>query len=214
MLIIFDCDGVLVDSEMISSRELAAYLTALGRPTLAAECREVFTGLSIKAVGERVQDDWGVALPDDFVAKLRERDFAAFDRDLKTIPGIEAVLDDLSTQGVPFCVASSGTPEKIQHSLSITNLIDHFDGHLFSASHVANGKPAPDLFLHAAKSMGAHPADCLVIEDSPAGITGAKAAGMRVLGFTGGSHCGANYADKLHDADAVFDNMAAFKEFL
>lgn len=214
MLIIFDCDGVLVDSEMIASRELAAYLSDLGRPTTGEECRETFTGLSIKAVGEKVRDDWGVDLPGDFVAGLRARDRVAFERDLKAIPGIETVLDQLDRAGVRYCVASSGTPEKIRHSLTITNLIERFDDHLFSASQVEHGKPAPDLFLLAATTMGADPADCIVVEDSPAGVRGAKAAGMRVLGFTGGGHCGPGYADKLIEADAVLDTMRALAEFL
>jgi len=214
MLIIFDCDGVLVDSEMIASRELATYLTDLGRPTMGEECREAFTGLSIKAVGEKVRRDWSVDLPRDFVADLRERDRVAFERDLKAIPGVAAVLDELDRLGLRFCVASSGTPEKIRHSLTITNLIARFDGHVFSASQVTHGKPAPDLFLLAAKTMGAAPDDCLVIEDSPAGVQAARAAGMRVLGFAGGAHCGRDYADKLKDTDAVFTDMTALPKLI
>lgn len=214
MLVIFDCDGVLVDSEMIASRELAAYLTDLGRPTTGAQCREAFTGLSIQAVGERVRREWGLTLPDGFIATLRERDREAFDRELKAIPGISAALDDLDQRGVRYCVASSGTPEKIRHSLELTGLIDRFDGHLFSASQVTHGKPAPDLFILAATRMGAAPGDCLVIEDSPAGVAGAKAAGMRVLGFTGGGHCGADYTAKLGHADAVFSDMSTLTDLL
>jgi beta-phosphoglucomutase-like phosphatase (HAD superfamily) len=120
-------------------------------------------------------------------------------------------LDDLR---LAYCVASSGTPEKIRHSLALTGLIDRFDDHLFSASQVQHGKPAPDLFLLAARTMGVAPQDCLVIEDSPAGVAGAKAAGMRVLGFTGGGHCGPGYADKLNDADAVFSDMSNLSVFL
>ena len=213
MLIIFDCDGVLVDSEMIASRELAAYLTDLGRPTTGEECRASFTGLSIKTVGEKVRA-WGLAIPDDFEASLRARDFAAFDRDLKIIPGVVSALDALDRLGLRYCVASSGAPEKIRHSLTITRLLERFDGHVFSAAQVANGKPAPDLFLLAAATMGVAPDDCLVIEDSPAGVAGALAAGMRVLGFTGGSHCGPNHAEILKQADAVFDAMAALPELL
>ncbi|MCR4376757.1 MAG: HAD family hydrolase [Rhodospirillales bacterium] len=214
MLIIFDCDGVLVDSEMIASQELAAYLSDLGRPTSGAECREAFTGISIQAVGDKVRHDWGLELPQDFVAALRERDRMAFERDLAAIPGIFAALDDLDQRGLRYCVASSGTPEKIRHSLELTGLIERFDGHLFSASQVARGKPAPDLFLFAAASMNTAPNDCIVIEDSPAGVAGAKAAGMRVLGFTGGGHCGPDYAAKLSAADAVFDDMAALVSLL
>ena len=214
MLIIFDCDGVLVDSELIASQELAAYLSDLGRPTTGAECREAFTGISIQAVCDKVRRDWGLDLPHDFVAALRERDRHAFARDLRAIPGIFTALDALDAKGLRYCVASSGTPEKVRHSLEITDLIHRFNGHLFSASQVAHGKPAPDLFLFAARSMNTSPNDCRVIEDSPAGVAGAKAAGMRVLGFTGGGHCGPNYAAKLNAADTVFDDMAALVSLL
>ena len=214
MFIIFDCDGVLVDSELISSRELAAFLSDLGRPTSAEECRENFTGLSLKSVSDQVRDDWGVRLPDDFITALRIRDQAAFDRDLKAIPGVHKVLDMLDQRGLRYCVASSGSPEKIQHSLMLTNLTERFGDHVFSASNVANGKPAPDLFLWAAQTMDVVPADCVVIEDSPAGVQAAKAAGMRVLGFTGGAHCGEGYGQKLKDADAIFDDMAALGALL
>lgn len=214
MFIIFDCDGVLVDSELISSRELALFLSDLGRPTKPEECRENFTGLSLKSVSDIVRDDWGVRLPDDFVTALRARDQGAFDRDLKAIPGIHETLDMLDNRGLRYCVASSGSPEKIQHSLMLTNLTERFGEDVFSATFVAHGKPAPDLFLWAAKTMGIAPADCVVIEDSAAGVQAAKAAGMRVLGFTGGAHCGEGYAHKLKDADVVFDDMSKLDTLL
>lgn len=214
MFVIFDCDGVLVDSELIASRELAAYLSDLGRPTTAEECRESFTGLSLKAVADVVRNVWGVVLPDDFIAALRTRDQHAFERDLKAIPGVEKTLDTLDAMDIPYCVASSGTPEKIHHSLTLTRLLERFDGHLFSASQVQHGKPAPDLFLLAARTMGVAPTDCVVIEDSPAGVQGAKAAGMRVLGFTGGAHCGPGYGEKLGAADAVFSDMTDLTRYL
>lgn len=202
-LVIFDCDGVLVDSEMIASRELAAYLSDLGRPTEAAECRATFTGMSIKSVGEHVRRDWGLNLPENFVHQLRERDRHAFERDLKAIPDIPNVLDVLRAKRIAYCVASSGTPEKIRHSLSITGLIDHFDGRLFSATQVTHGKPAPDLFELAAYDMESAPENCVVIEDAAPGVQGAKAAGMRVLGFTGGAHCDETSASALLFAGAA-----------
>lgn len=209
-LVIFDCDGVLVDSEMIASRELAAYLSELGRPTEAAECRETFTGMSIKSVGEIVRRDWGLALPDDFIDQLRARDRIAFERDLQAIPGVANVLQSLTHANVPFCVASSGTPEKIRHSLTITSLLEHFDERLFSATQVANGKPAPDLFEFAANEMGYEPCRCVVIEDAPTGVQGAVAAGMRVFGFTGGGHCTPDSANALLFAGAqtAFSDMS------
>lgn len=214
MFVIFDCDGVLVDSELIASRELAAYLTDLGRPTTGQECRDNFTGLSLQSVAGKVKQSWGVTLPDDFVTDLRRRDVHAFERDLTAVPGVSDVLDALDAAGVRYCVASSGTPEKIHHSLNLTKLLDRFDGHLFSATQVGHGKPAPDLFLHAAASMGVAPKTCTVIEDSPAGVTAGKAAGMRVLGFTGGSHCGPGYSSGLKQADAVCANMPAVRHAL
>jgi len=214
MLIIFDCDGVLVDSEMIASRELAAYITDLGRPTEAQECRDAFTGLSLQTVAERVKNAWGLVFPETFVRHLQDRDARAFERELTAIPGVEAILNALDHARMPYCVASSGRPEKIRHSLTITGILDRFNGHLFSATQVAHGKPAPDLFLYAAAQMKIEPKACLVIEDSPAGVTGALAASMRVIGFTGGGHCGPGYANKLRAAEAVYSNMPALTKAL
>lgn len=215
-LVIFDCDGVLVDSEMIASRELAAFLTALGRPTDGAECRAIFTGMSLKSVREMVRQAWGFHLPDDFVEQLRARDRAAFERNLKIIPGVIDVLRQLFAARIDYCVASSGTPEKIHHSLTLTGLLDHFDGHLFSASQVTHGKPAPDLFEWAAYEMGAAPEDCLVIEDAAPGVKGAVAAGMEVFGFTGGAHCGPDSANTLLFAGATnaFNEMSQLPKLL
>jgi len=215
-LVIFDCDGVLVDSEMIASHELAAYLSELGRPTDGAECRATFTGMSIKSVGEVLRHEWGLALPDDFIERLRARDRVAFERNLQPISGITKILDHLKQAQIQYCVASSGTPEKIHHSLSITGLAAHFGDNLFSASQVEHGKPAPDLFALAAVEMGAAVEDCVVIEDAPAGIQGAVAAGMDVLGFTGGAHCDVNSANALLFAGAktTFTDMADLPDLL
>lgn len=215
-LVIFDCDGVLVDSEMIASRELAAYLSDLGRPTQAMECRAAFTGMSIKSVGEMVCRDWGLALPDDFVDQLRARDRVAFERGLQAINGVAEVLQHLSHSQTAFCVASSGTPEKIRHSLDITGLITHFGERLFSASQVAHGKPAPDLFELAAYEMGTVPKNCVVIEDAAPGVQGGVAAGMDVLGFVGASHAGPETAKALKASGArtVFNEMSALPKLL
>ena len=202
-LVIFDCDGVLVDSEMIASRQLAAFLSELGRPTTAAECRATFTGMSIKSVGEHVRRDWDMALPLDFVEQLRLRDIDAFARELKPIPGVASMLDKLSSSQTAICVASSGTPEKIRHSLTITGLLNFFNGNLFSASQVTHGKPAPDLFELAAYEMGVQPGQAIVIEDAAPGVQGGVAAGMKVFGFTGGSHCTDQTPDQLREAGAA-----------
>ncbi|HEY9078527.1 HAD family hydrolase [Magnetovibrio sp.] len=215
-LVIFDCDGVLVDSEMIASRELAAFLSDLGRPTEAQECRDAFTGMSIKSVGDMVRRDWGLALPEDFIEQLRARDRIAFERDLQAVSGVAEVLTRLSHSQTAFCVASSGTPEKIRHSLTITGLIDHFDAHLFSASQVTHGKPAPDLFELAAYDMGVAAEHCVVIEDAAPGVRGGVAAGMTVLGFVGASHAEPHSAAALKAAGAqvVFDDMKALPSLL
>ena len=208
-LVIFDCDGVLVDSEMIASRELAAYLSDLGRPTQAAECRNTFTGMSIKSVGEMVYRDWGLELPSDFVEQLRARDRVAFELDLQAVSGVAEILQRLSHSQTAFCVASSGTPEKIRHSLGITGLIAYFGDHLFSATQVTHGKPAPDLFEFAAYEMGTQPEHCVVVEDAAPGVQGGVASGMEVLGFVGASHAGPESAKTLKDAGArtVFSDM-------
>ncbi|MEO5335776.1 MAG: HAD family hydrolase [Magnetospirillum sp. WYHS-4] len=205
-LIIFDCDGVLVDSEPIASRLLARELTALGYPMKPEDCRARFTGISMRRVMAMIEADRGRPLPADFEAEMRRKDFEAFAAELTPCPGVAEAVPALA---FAKCVASSGAPEKIRHSLTLTGLIAHFDGHLFSASQVARGKPAPDLFLHAARTMGAAPDRCVVVEDARAGIEAGLAAGMRVLGFAGGGHCGPGYGDMLRaaGASAVFADM-------
>jgi len=212
-LIVFDCDGVLVDSELLASRLLAEALAAEGCPLTAAECRARFTGISIRSVIETIEAERGRPLPADFEERVRANDLAVFARELRAVPGVAEALARIPT---PKCVASSGAPEKIRHSLTVTGLIGFFEPHLFSAHMVARGKPAPDLFLHAARRMGVAPARCVVVEDSAAGIRAARAAGMPVLGFAGGGHAGDGYAAMLRAAGAagVFDDMAALPALL
>lgn len=204
MLVIFDCDGVLVDSEMIASQVLADAISAVGYPLTGAQCRARFTGKSLASVFEELSAD--VTLPEDFFDSLRARDIAAFEQNLKAIPHINAALDAIDAT---VCVASSGRMEKIRHSLTLTGLLDRFEPNLFSAEQVANGKPAPDLFLYTAFRMKAEPTACIVIEDSVAGIEAARAAGMWAFGFSGGSHCDADHGEALRDAgaDVVFSDM-------
>ncbi|MCW8861864.1 MAG: HAD family hydrolase [Rhodospirillales bacterium] len=206
-LVIFDCDGVLVDSEMIASRVLSETLAENGLQISPAECRKRFTGLSIASVVSVVREEWGRPLPADFEQTLRNRDRAAFERELSPMKGIREAVKKLP---LPVCVASSGSVEKIQTNLTLTGLIDLFAPHLFSAAMVARGKPAPDLFLHAAASMGFPAGRCAVVEDSVAGITAARAAGMRAIGFVGGSHAGISLAPELSavGAEAVITDMA------
>lgn len=212
-LAIFDCDGVLVDSEMLASRLLSEALAGEGYAVTPEQCRARFTGISINRAMALIEADWGRKLPDDFEERLRARDLEIFARELQPIPGIEDALKRIPQ---PKCVASSGAPSKIRTSLTATGLLGYFEPHLYSAHQVANGKPAPDLFLFAAERMGVAPARCCVVEDSEAGVSAALAAGMRVIGFAGGGHCGPGYADMLvaAGADHVIDDTAALPRLL
>ena len=205
-LIIFDCDGVLVDSEPIANRILVQALAGAGYPITLDEAVTRFVGRSMAAVVEMVELDLGRALPGGFVAALQARTFAAFERDLTAMPGVAEALAGLD---VAVCVASSGSPDKIAHSLSLTGLARFFAGHLFSAAMFARGKPAPDLFLYAAEEMRVEPGSCLVVEDSVPGVAAARAAGMAVLGFVGGGHADTALGARLQAAGAtVFSNRA------
>ncbi|WP_201837848.1 HAD family hydrolase [Microvirga zambiensis] len=198
MLLIFDCDGVLVDSEVLSCRIDAEFLTQIGIPYTAEEVARQFLGVSLKTMISRIEAERNRRLPDDFGEKLNRILFERFETDLKPIAGVR---DAILSLPYPRCVASSSVPERITLSLRITGLADLFDD-IFSSTQVARGKPAPDLFLHAASHMSARPEDCVVIEDSTAGVQAALAAGMRVIGFAGGGHCGPDHADKLRQAGA------------
>jgi HAD superfamily hydrolase (TIGR01509 family) len=181
MLVIFDCDGVLVDSEPVANGLLARHISELGLPMTREESIDAFMGRSWAAGVELIEERLGRRVPDDFEERYHRELYAAFERELEAVRGIEAALDAISA---PACVASSGTHERIRFVLRVTGLLDRFsDETIFSASDVEHGKPAPDLFLHAASRMGFAPADCVVIEDSPAGVQAGLAAGMRVLGY-------------------------------
>jgi len=212
-LIIFDCDGVLVDSELLASEVLSEILAECDVDVPARECRERFTGSSLKRVKELVFKSSGIELPDDFEDRVRAADRDVFEQRLRPVSGIEETLELLT---IPVCVASSGTVEKITHSLKLTGLYDTLSPHLFSAEMVVRGKPAPDLFLWAAQQMSVAPERCLVVEDSPVGIKGAQAAGMTVFGFAGAAHAGPGYAEMLDltGADMVFREMFALPNLI
>ena len=179
-LIIFDNDGVLVDSEPVANRVLAALLTEYGFRCTPEESITTFMGHSMPQVRAMVEARLGRLLPADLEARYVEQLFPAFERSLRPIPGI---VDALRAIDQAVCVASSGTHERIRLTLGSTGLWDRFGGRVFSAQDVAQGKPAPDLFLHAAASLGVDPRRCAVVEDSPAGVTAANAAGMTSFGF-------------------------------
>jgi HAD superfamily hydrolase (TIGR01509 family) len=193
-LLVLDCDGVLIDSEVLASRTGSDCLAAYGIDLSAAEIRQRYTGVSLSSWTTDVQQRTGVRLPDDFAdvfaARLRQR----FELELQPVPGIVELLDGLAMRR---CVASSSSPERLQHSLALTGLLGRLAPHIYSVAHVARGKPAPDLFLHAAAQMGVPPSRCVVVEDSVAGIQAARAAGMHAIGFCGGSHCDEGHAGRL-----------------
>src|SRR5919112_124784 len=184
-LVIFDNDGVLVDSEPISNRLLAAYLTELGHPTSYDDSIRDYMGSAMHRVHDLVEERSGRRLPDDFDDVFHARVFAAFERELKPVAGVVDVLEKLVADGVPYCVASSGSHERIRVGHRTTGLERWFDGgRIFSSQDVGRGKPAPDLFLYAAERMGVAPDRCVVVEDSPLGVRAAVAAGMDVYGVT------------------------------
>lgn len=213
-LVIFDCDGVLVDSEPISIAVLVDALAAAGVTMSAEEAHERFLGRSLKSMSDILHDEYGLAVDATFLESMRKVLYERFREELQPIDGIAETVDGL---GIPHCVASSSQPERIRLSLSVTGLIDRFEPNIFSASMVQNGKPAPDLFLHASAAMGVEPARCVVVEDSPAGILAAKSAGMRVVAFTGGSHARSpEHRETLLNLqpDALFDDMRDLLQFV
>jgi HAD superfamily hydrolase (TIGR01509 family) len=212
-LIIFDCDGVLVDSEVISCRAHAETLTRHGYPITAEHVLDRFLGRSMRQATLEVEAELRRRLPDDFHTQVYAEIFRLFAASLEATPHIDEALAAIV---LPVCVASSGPPEKISASLNRVGLYDRFAPHIFSAVQVRNGKPAPDLFLFVAEQMRTSPERCLVIENSVAGITGALAAGMMVLGYHGGSHCRPGYADTLHAAGAIktFDDMRQLPDLI
>jgi HAD superfamily hydrolase (TIGR01509 family) len=212
-LIIFDCDGVLVDSEVISCRVHAEILTRHGYPITAEQVRERFLGRSARDSNLEVERELGRPLPAAYDPERREALLQALAAATEAIPHIHDTLDAID---VPMCVASSGAHEKIFTTLSRAGLYTRFAPHIFSASQVKMSKPAPDLFLFAAERMGAEPARCFVVEDSVSGVTAARAAGMTVVGFTGGSHCRDGDGPRLLKAGAaaVIDDMRALPGLL
>ena len=179
MLAIFDCDGVLVDSEPISNRLLAEHLTEIGLPMSAEESMELFMGRPWAANQLVIEERLGRPLPDGFRTERTERMRAAAERELRAVDGIAEVL---AAHDGPRCVASSAGHRWMEFALGLTGLLEHFPRR-FSAEDVSRGKPFPDLFLFAARSMGFRPQECVVIEDSPAGVEAARAAGMRCVGY-------------------------------
>ena len=213
-LVIFDCDGVLVDSEPLSMRVLIETIAESGLVLPPDEAYRRFLGRSLASPTRQLSSEFGIDLTQSALERMRLRLYELFRRELRPVEGIETALDTIE---IPFCVASSSQPERIRLSLSVTGLLPRFEPNIFSATMVSDGKPAPDLFLYAAEAMGATPSTCLVIEDSPAGIAAGRAAGMRVFAFAGASH--ASEPEHLAairglEPDRIFDNMSALPELI
>jgi HAD superfamily hydrolase (TIGR01509 family) len=205
-LVIFDCDGVLVDTEVIACRVIAEVLTGAGFPVLEAEMR-AFVGMSGPAAYQVIAERFGRSVPDHVQTEVRAQFRACMSDGLAPMPGVVELLDALTA---PYCVGSNSSHPHLETALRAAGLAERFAGRVFSAADVARPKPHPDLFLHAAAHLAAEPARAVVIEDSVHGVAAGKAAGMRVLGFTGGGHCGADHALTLAaaGADAVCADMA------
>jgi HAD superfamily hydrolase (TIGR01509 family) len=199
-LVIFDCDGVLVDSDRISLRIQAERISALGLEMTYEDCVREFLGLGMEATLEILAERLGQPVPEGWERELDAAVREGFRRELQPVPGVVEAIEEIE---LPTCVASSGSHEKMRFTLGLTGLWDRFAGRIFSVEEVQRGKPAPDLFLHAAESMSTPPERCIVVEDSPFGVAGAKAAGMAAFGFVA-----ATPSARLDGADAVFATMA------
>lgn len=214
-LVIFDLDGCLVDSEPLALEAIAAEMRALGiADAVWTDLREDFLGVTLAVVSRYVAGRLGRPCPADFAENFYRRLYAFYDAGLPVIAGVTGLLDRLQADGLAVAIATGGSVERMQHSLERTGLDRYFSGRGFSADEVARGKPAPDLVLHVANQLGAAAAECAVVEDSPHGIIGAVAAGMRAIGFAAGSHLQGireRQAERLRDAgaDVVVTDAAA-----
>ena len=211
-LVIFDCDGVLVDSELIDARIRSECFRAEGFPVTLEDLQES-SGISGAGLADMIRTRFGRPLPEGFMQATRAKIMSALIDELRAIEGISELLRSLTMR---LCVASNSHLDRVRHSLEVTGLLQFFDPHVFSAIMVERGKPAPDLFLFAAQRLNVSPADCLVVEDSVHGIIAAQAAGMEVVGFSGGSHCQTGHGERLIAAGCkrVFARMSEIGEFL
>jgi len=207
-LVIFDCDGVLVDSERITVRIDVAVLAQLGWALTEDEVLERFLGRTDEYMATQIEAHLGRPLAANWDEPFQRLYREAFEADLKPVPGILEALDEIV---LPTCVASSGTHERMRYTLGLTGLYRRFAGRIFGAGDVVRGKPAPDLFLHAADRMGVEPQNCAVVEDSRYGVEAARAAGMRAFGYAGGM----TPASRLEGpGTVVFDDMRELPELL
>jgi HAD superfamily hydrolase (TIGR01509 family) len=202
-LVVFDMDGVLVDSEGIANRVFHAMLVEHGVSLTLAQTTRRYVGRSMAFAVADIEKSFGIVLPPDFSDIERARVLAAYEGELQPVAGVPELLQGLA---LPFCLASSSDPPRIERSLALCGLLAHFEGRCFSATQVANGKPAPDLFLFAAARMGFAPADCVVVEDTLAGLAAAKAAGMKAYAYAGAGHT--DRGELAATGAVVIDRMA------
>jgi HAD superfamily hydrolase (TIGR01509 family) len=212
-LVIFDCDGVLIDSELVQRRIDAELFTMFGYPVTAEELVREFAGRTTADVRQHIERTLGWNFPADFGEQRMRRVDEAYRKEVKTTAGIREVLVELD---IPFCVASNARTFRLRHVLELTGLLPFFEPNVFGADLVDRPKPAPDLFLLAARRIGVSPPRCLVIEDSVPGVNAAIAAGMRAIGFYGGAHCFKGHEQQLvaAGASAVFNNMNDLKRLI
>lgn len=212
-LVIFDCDGVLLDSEIIACRADAEAYTRLGYPITTREFSARFAGMPDEAIDSALASEIEGALPANFRSDIKKTVIQKYKTELQAINGAAALLSSLKTAK---CIASSANPAKLALGLIETEMFELVYPNIFSTQLVEAGKPNPDIFLYAARKMGTMPSRCIVIEDSVAGVTAAKSAGMTCVGFTGGSHCDDGHSGRLYDAgaDTVIDNLGAVKSLV
>ncbi len=215
-LVIFDCDGVLIDSEIIAARAQSRALAEHGIAITPQEAARRFAGIPDADMWQTLQDENARVLPEDFPRQYADRLQDTFRQELRALPGVRETLAALRLRGIEYCVASSSTPPKLEAALKLVGLWDAFAPHVFSTAQVAHGKPAPDVFLFAARQMRTAILECVVVEDSVPGVRAARAARMRAVGYVGASHNGPDQRKRLLDegAFAVIDDLQRLTEII
>ncbi|MFD4837022.1 HAD family hydrolase [Achromobacter sp. NPDC058515] len=208
-LVIFDCDGVLIDSEIIAARAQSRALAEHGIAITPEDAAHRFAGIPDADMWQTLQAENACSLPEGFARQYADRLAHTFRQELRALPHVHETLKTLRERGLDICVASSSTPPKLEAALKLVGLWDEFAPNVFSTAQVARGKPAPDVFLFAARQMRTAVLDCVVVEDSVPGVRAARAARMRAVGFVGASHSGPEQRQRLLDEGAfeVIDDL-------
>jgi HAD superfamily hydrolase (TIGR01509 family) len=204
-LVIFDCDGVLIDSEYLAAKAQSVTLKKYGVEISAEDFMHRYAGYTDVALWAMLSEQHGVIFPPEMLALHDIGVTALFRAELEALSGAAALVASIKARGIPVCIASNSRPERLEFSLRLAGLWDDFAPHVFSAVRVAHSKPAPDIYIYAARQFGIAPQHCLVIEDSIAGVTAAHRAGMQVAGFTGARHCLPGHGEVLRRTGAAWD---------